>query len=171
MSLTDVETRVARVLRERLTYGFGGLDAVETWADQILARLDDPPYPLIQLGLARANGAQVCCEALNALGIGDTSPTDIASVLASADFSVLSLDDLESYFVDLWQRMIPCLVDGSPGEEDIVSFLFDASQIELAIRSLRSGELDAAHVNRMIADYALEAREVVVRSEAARARR
>jgi hypothetical protein len=169
MSLTDVETRVARVLRERLTYGFGGLDAVESWADPILARLDEPPYPLIQLGLARANGAQVCCEALDALGIGDISPTDIASVLASADFSVLSLDELEFYFLDLWQRMLPLQVDSLPGEEDVVSFLFDSSQIELAIKSMRSGELDAAHVRQMIVNYALEAREVVARSEAARA--
>jgi hypothetical protein len=168
MSLTDLETREARVLRERLTYGFGGLDAVESWAGPILARLERPPYPLIQLGLARANGARVCCEAFDAMGIGDISPTDIASVLASADFSVLSLDDLEFYFVNLWQRMVPLLVDGSPGEEGVVSFLFDSSQIELAIKSMRSGELDAVHVRRMIANYALEAREVVARSGAAR---
>ncbi len=108
-------------------------------------------------------------DVFDALGIGDISPIEIAAVLASADFSVLSLDAMEFYFVDLWQRMLPLLADGSPGEEGVVSFLSDSSQIELAIKSMRSGDLGAADVNRMIAEYALVAREVVARSEAARA--
>lgn len=163
MILTEVEAREARILREYLTYGLGGLDAVERWADPIAARTSELPFPLIQLGLARANGAEACNQAFEALGIGAISPKEMVNVLAEADFERLSLEQLQAYFLDLWQRAVG-FIGGAPQDIEAVWLLMDASDLELAARAARSGQTTLASVREMVPRYAMRARELLGRA-------
>lgn len=81
MTLDAADVREGRVLRLRLMLGFCELSDVERWADSLIARLDDPPYELVELSLARINGT----AGLSIL-VGDSETADdLLLAMASVD--------------------------------------------------------------------------------------
>jgi hypothetical protein len=73
--LGPVDALEGRVLRLRLDLGLCGLDQIEAWADRLIEKLDDPPYELIELSLARVNGYSR--DALDSLAGTTTSGQEI----------------------------------------------------------------------------------------------
>ena len=166
MTLTPVEAREGRVLRERLGYGLCGLDDVERWADRLIERMEEPPYGLIQLGLARTNGVDVCFEALEELGIGTSSPDEVVLALALVDTENLSPEQLHDMLTSIWPRAIRFEVDDGLGDLLSVQVLYRATVPYDDFLALTRGEIAPAQFRATVGEYFREIREAAASLEA-----
>lgn len=165
MTLTSVEAREGRVLRERLGYGLCELDDVERWADRLIERMEEPPYGLIQLGLARVNGVDACFEAFEALAAGTSTADDILLALASAEVDRMDVMRLYGMLSSISHRATIFDAFEGLGENRSVKALYRAYGPYDDFFFLQEGEISEEQWRKAVRQYVREIREVAAELE------
>lgn len=163
MSLSSIEVREARMLSVRLGYGLCELDDVEQWATRLIERIDDPPYALLQLGLARVNGADTCFEAFGSLGLGPVIPGEFLLAMSSADPDAMSLQELHNLLWAIWERWLSYISQGGADRDPALPVLDQAINAHDVFRAHQTGSASAAAARNAAVDYFRLVREAAAR--------
>lgn len=153
MSLSSIEAREARILGVRLGYGFCGLDDVEQWATRLIERMDDPPYALLQLGLARVNGADVCFEAFGSLGVGKLSPAEFLFAMSVAEPEVMSPQRKYDLLGSIWSQGLEFIQQDPDSSEPALTMLMDALNAQDVIGEYTVGGVSANAAQLAASEY------------------
>lgn len=155
MRIAPIDAREGRVLRLRLMLGFCDLNEIERWADKLIARLDDPPYELIELSLAHLNGT----AALSVLVGDDETVDDMLIALASVDperYDLIRLAEALERAKDLAIGLIAQTREWTR-EADLLGFGIDANGL---LKALRQGKLTEEQVRKQMHDHFRQLREL-----------
>lgn len=163
MSLSSIELREAVILSVRLGYGLCELDDVEQWATRLIERIDDPPYALLQLGLARVNGAEICFEAFGSLGPGEASPNDFLLAMSSAEPQSMSHKQQYDLLGAIWQRGLDYVRQDPTDNNPVLSLLIQALDVHDAMDALETVGTTSEITKLAVSNYFRRLRESAAR--------
>lgn len=164
MSLSAVDVREGRVLRYLWDLGLCKPDRFEAWADALIARLDEPPYPLIELSLAKARG--FVSESLDqVLGTG-IDAGEMILALASVEPDEWSSKQLCHALETVSHHAIRLEMDTPAQDERMIAILHDAFQAYDTQYFVQIGHITEAALRRELSDYFRKVREFAASIEA-----
>lgn len=163
MSLSSIELREARILSVRLGYGLCELDDVEQWATPLIERMDEPPYALLQLGLARVNGADICFEAFGSLDIGKAGPGEFLLAMSSAEPSKMTLQQLHNLLWSIWERWLSYLTQEGVTRDPALPILERAINAHDVFRENQNGTANPEAARNAATGYFRLVREAAAR--------
>lgn len=151
MSLEATDLSKGRVLRVCWELGLCEFELLVDWADALIARLDAPPYPLIELSLAREG--KLDRAFFDQLLGADESASEIVQALALVtpqdwDEEVLcrALGNVQARFV--------CMEEGLAGSNRKVrDVLGDAASVSDNLYDLDQGYMTKADLRRELTVY------------------
>lgn len=164
MSLNAVDVREGRVLRYLWDLGLCKPGRFEAWADALIARLDEPPYPLIELSLAKPRG--FLSESLDQmLGTG-IDAGEMILALASVEPDEWSSEQLCHALETVSHHAIRLEPDTPAQDVRMMAILHAAFQAYDAQYFVQIGQITEAVLRRELTDYFRKVREFATSIEA-----
>lgn len=165
MTLDAVDVREGRVLRLLWELGLCEYDQLTSWADALIARLEDPPYALTEISLAQA--VELSSSTFDALLGRKYSASEIVVALARVSPDGISIRRLCGA-LGMVADMAIDLGQGSTDRSDpALGLLHNAFEVHDRHYYLELGETSEAVLRRDASDYFRRIREAAAEVQVA----
>lgn len=163
MTLDAVDVREGRVLRLLWELGLCEYDQLISWADALIARLEDPSYALTEISLAQA--VEPSSRTFDALLGGKFSASETVVALARVNPDGIAIQRLCRALGTVADMAIGLEQDTSGRRSAAPGLLHDAFEVHDGHYYLERGEIGEAVLRRDASDYFRRIREAAAEAD------